>query len=317
MKKITSKKISKIPKSFLLFLLASFLFWGLINLSKKYKTVVSFPVTYVNLPQNKLLKEVPVKEISVVVEGTGFQLLGLKIKNKSIFLAINSLPKDNKNLSILSLSEQRIKIQNQLENKVKIDGFLQDKIFLKIGDLASKKVPVILDVDLKFSAGYNLSEKIKITPDSILISGVKSVLDTIKFLKTHTLKLSNINKSIKKEIAIKTPKNLDLKMNVSKVLVQGKVDKFTEGTFLLPYKIINVPKGIVVNTFPKKVKVVFTIGLSHFNEINKNSFSVVCDFKEAQENNLTYLIPKLEHIPILVKSVKLVPNKIEYLIQKE
>jgi len=316
MNKATEKTYT-IPKNFLLFLVASFLFWVLINLSKKYKTVLNFPVTYVNLPQNKLLEETPIKEIETVVEGTGFQILKSKLNKNSLKLDIGSLIKKENKEYVLSLKKKQVSIQNQLGNKLKIEGFLQENIFFKIVNLSSKKIGVKLNADLNFSPGYDLSEKIKIIPDSIIISGPKPVLDTITNLFTQKIKLSNITESIEKELAIKIPKNIPINVNKSLVSIYGKVEKFTEGSFIVDYQIVNNLDNVLVTTFPKKVKIVFKVGLSNFNKITATSFQVVCDLKVSQENNLSYLIPKLMLSSNLVKSVKIVPNKIEFLIQKQ
>ena len=43
---------------------------------------------------------------------------------------------------------------------------------------------------------------------------------------------------------------------------------------------------------------------------------IVCDFKESEENELNYLIPRLKQQSPLISSVRFVPNKIEFLIEK-
>ena len=77
-----------------------------------------------------------------------------------------------------------------------------------------------------------------------------------------------------------------------------------------------MPDSIAVKTFPKKVKVFYQVGLTNFNKVNVGSFKVVCDYNNSLSNNLNYLIPKVVVKPRFVSSVKINPNKIEYLIQK-
>ena len=84
----------------------------------------------------------------------------------------------------------------------------------------------------------------------------------------------------------------------------------------MPYKIINVPENLKINTLSKKVSIVFIVGLSHFNKITANSFQVVCNYNTSQKNNLNYLVPKVISKPDLIKSYKIIPNKIDFLIEK-
>ena len=76
----TSRKISK---TFISFLVASFLIWLLITFSKEYTTVITYAVSYKNIPQNKLLQETPIKEIDITVKASGFKILRSNFKNNS------------------------------------------------------------------------------------------------------------------------------------------------------------------------------------------------------------------------------------------
>ena len=102
---------------------------------------------------------------------------------------------------------------------------------------------------------------------------------------------------------------------MKEITISGKIEKFTEGTFEVQYKIINIPDGLKINTLSKKIQVTFIVGLSNFNNLSENSFQIVCDYNVSKESNLGYLIPKLVHKPSEIKSYKMIPNKIDFLIQ--
>jgi hypothetical protein len=72
----------------------------------------------------------------------------------------------------------------------------------------------------------------------------------------------------------------------------------------------------LISTYPKEVKVVFQVALSDYNKISENSFKIQCDYKHTEDNNLEYLIPKIVEKPDILFDVKVIPNKIEYLIKK-
>ena len=50
--------------------------------------------------------------------------------------------------------------------------------------------------------------------------------------------------------------------------------------------------------------------------VSESSFLVECDFEVSEKNNLTYLIPKIISQPDFIKSVKIIPKEIDFLIQK-
>ena len=79
---------------------------------------------------------------------------------------------------------------------------------------------------------------------------------------------------------------------------------------------INLPRKQIISTYPKEVKVVYQVALKDYNKITENSFVIQCDYRETMDNNLEYLVPKIIEKPNILFDVKIVPNKIEYLVKK-
>jgi len=310
-------KEHKIPKAFLIAVVFAVIFWSLIKLSKEYRTVISFPIGYVNLPQDKLIQKHPLKAINIQVRGTGFWLIKQRIRKSKIDLDTRNLQKKENSEYFFLIHNQRASIQNQLSDNYTVEAILQDSVFLNLGLLISKKIPVVANFNLEYKLGYHLLEKLKFSPDSVLVFGPEAQINKLKKIELEKLILKNISKNISKNVAIKKSVLFDkIKYTSEKVLVSGDVDRFTEGTLELPFEIINLPDSISVSTFPKKIRAVYQVGLSNFNKINENSFKITCDYLESKLNNLTYLIPKFSSKPDFVTSVKLIPSKVEFLIQK-
>jgi len=311
------KPSNNVPKTFLVSLLFAMLFWSLIKLSREYKTVVSFPVEYVNIPQNKLIQNSPLKAIDIQVKGSGFKLVALNFSSKTIRLDANKLQRKNQKGYYFLVKNQKLAIQKQITNNYVVDFIVQDTIYLDLGLLTSKKVPVIGHVDLEYKLGYHLVDQLKFTPDSILISGPESQLNKITLINLEKLNLKNVSTNINEEVTIlETLAFQKIRFSTKKIQVLGAVDKFTEGTIQLPFEIINQPDSISVTTFPKTLSLVYQVGLSNFNNVNSSSFKIVCDYQNSIDNNLNYLIPKVVSKPSFITSIKLNPTKIEFLIQK-
>ncbi len=311
------KNKRNIPKAFISFLITSLLIWMLINLSKEYTSVVSYTINYEALPQNKILQEKPLETIDLLLKGSGFRLFSEKFSNKKIRLDTRKLRQKTKNNFYLLPNNHKQAIQEQLPSGLQFVEVLQDSIHLKIGSLATKKIPVIADINLHFQPGYNLLETVVIQPDSITIFGSELQLDKIKNIAITQLELENISKNFRQEVALQLPNTIEnIRFSHQKVTLIGKVDKFTEGKFELPFSVINIPVGVDLNTFPKKIKLTYKVGLKDFNNVKMNSFTVVCDYKKVAENDVNYLVPKVTVKPGVVYSVKIEPNKIDFLIHK-
>jgi hypothetical protein len=311
------KSIKKIPKTFISFLITSLLIWLLITLSKEYTTSIVFPVSYTDLPQDKLLEKDPVGEIEFLVKGSGFKILSSKFSRNSILLNTDNLGKKTATKYFFLPKNQQVNIQKQLLSGLQIQQIVKDTIYLEIGSLTSKKVPVRLDLNIKYHIGYDASTPIKIVPDSILISGPKKQVSKIKELKSSFLTLDDVKSNFENTLSIMKPENAkNINFSNETVKIKGSVEKFTEGSFKIPFKVINLPSDIQIVTLTKTVEVVFIVGLSDFNKMNINSFRVECDFETSEKNNLGYLLPKIVMKPDLIKSIRVLPNKIDFLIQK-
>jgi YbbR domain-containing protein len=312
---IKRKNQNKIPKAFSVALLFAVLFWLLIKMSKEYKAVISFPVEYVNIPQNKLIQKEPLQQIDVLIKASGFRLFGLSIMQTKIELDARVLQRKSDSDYYFLLQNQKIDIQNQITNKYVVDQIVQDTVYLNLGTLTSKKVPVSGNFDLSYKLGYHLIGAIKMSPDSILVSGPKEQIDTLQNIQLEKFVKENISDKIEANLKIKEFTS-NIKFSIKEVSVFGEVDRFTEGKFDLPFEMINMPDSVSVNTFPTTIKVVFQVGLTNFNKVNSNSFKIVCDYQQSINNKLNYLIPRVIIKPDFVTSVKLTPAKVEFLIQR-
>ena len=165
--------------------------------------------------------------------------------------------------------------------------------------------------------GDCLLDNLKITPDSVIIYGPNTILDKIGSLKLSGLSLSDIKSNFEEEVSVLLPENINnLKISSQKAIISARVDKFTEGSFKVPYQINNLPENVQVSSLTKYIEVVYVVALSKFDEVSEESFKVSCNFNVTQQNNLNYLIPKLVEKPSFIKSYKLVPNQIDFLIKK-
>jgi hypothetical protein len=311
------KTSKKIPKTFIVFLIVSFFIWLLITFSKEYTTVISMPVAYKNIPQNKLFQEKPQKELELSVKASGFKILATQLRKKTISLNIASVTKNKKGNFYLVTKKQSLKIEKQLFSGVSLLDIEQDTIFFNIGELASKKVPVVPNVDINYHIGYDLLGDITLNPDSVTISGPALKLSKINKLELNPLKLADVKANFNETISIAKPENFTgIKLNKTKVAISGKVDKFTEGTVNVPFTIKNLPEDVNLTFLNENVKVVFIVALSNFGKVSASSFAIECDYEISNENNLSYLIPQVTSKPTFVKSMKLIPSKIDFLIQK-
>ena len=304
-------------KVFLFILVLTSIIWLLVELSKTYTSSAVFNVEYKSLPKGKLLQKDPISELNIVLNAPGFDLLKYKGRKHKLILDLKNVT--NRGGSYYLLPNQQLGYLNsQLAGDVKIVNVLKDTVFVDLGNNKSKMVPVNPAIEIKFKLGYNLIDKVKITPDSILITGPQKIIDSIKEILTKEFKIEDVYKNVEKELDLVLPLySNNFSVSSKSIHINVEVDKFTEGRFKIPVTVINEPEGIKMNTFPKQIEVVYQAGLSNFNKITENSFLIVYDYNQYKSDSLIkYLSPVIKQKSEFVSSLRINPREIEFLIQK-
>lgn len=298
----------------LVFFGIAFLFSILTKLSDTYTKTLSFKINPTNIPEDKVVLLDSSHIIDITVTSKGFDLIKYYFREPILDIDFKDLER-NKSRYLWTEGDQLSKVINQLDNDFKVQNITPDSLFFKYDSNDVKLVAIDLNQEVDFKPGFDIVNGFELKPDSIKLIGPKSILDTIDIVVTNKLKLKDVNSNIERYVDINTtflPN--EVKLSQSKILVNGQVDKFTEGSIILPITLKNAPEGVTVKFYPKSVEVLFYASLEQYQAISKNDFLVECIFNS--ESNQTYLIPKITKQPKGVKNVRLNTKQIEYIVGK-
>ncbi len=310
------KQNQKKLRVFLLFLILSILFWSLIKLSKEYIADVEFELAFSHIPNNKLIQNEPDQKVKLTLKTIGFKLLKYEFRKRILDYTLTEIEKKGGSM-YYSVTRSNINyLQAQLSAETVVLNIEPDTLFFDLGVKRSKKVPVVSQVEFSFKTGFNFVGNYTLSPAEVSVSGPEKVIDTINEVMTSNFELKDISESFEQIVTLITP-NETVVLSEETIIVKGEVDKITDGSYNLPFKVINLPRNVIMSTYPKQVKVIYQVALKDYNKIPENSFRVQCDYKQTQDNDLDYLIPTLIDKPEIITNVKIVPNKIEFLLKKQ
>lgn len=300
---------------FLLFLILSIIFWSLIKLSKEYIAEVEFDLNYTDIPNNKLIQNEPDQKIKLTLKTIGFKLLGYQFKKRPLNYTLTEIERKTGSMYFSETNSNVNFLQTQLSVETTVLNIEPDTLFFDLGVKRSKEVEVISRIDFQFKNGFNFIGPYSLHPKTVTVSGPEKVIDTINEVFTASVVFENLSESFERKVKLIVP-DQSVVLSEDEIGVKGQVDKITDGSFMLPFKVINLPRNYIISTYPKEVKVVYQVALSDFNKIPENSFRIQCDYKHTQDNELDYLIPQIVDKPEIISNVKIIPNKIEFLIKK-
>ena len=319
LKKSEIKNQRKIITFFVCICIAT-VFWFLNALNKSYTVDIEFPVKYINLPANRVLSNHPVDKFTLTVSSYGFTILRhkLSLAFSPLVFDVNDfthgqLQKTNNSRYVISTGQFINRFASQISNELKINAIHPDTVVFNFEKMKERIVKVIPKVHLDFQVQHDLSRSIILVPDSVLVNGPESIMDTLSYVYTVFQKYTKVKESIQRNIALKEYKSLTFKP--SRVMMTIPVEEFTEKNLMVPVYVNNLPEDEHVNLFPEKIRVSFQVSLSRFKEIKADEFRVCVEYKDIKQQKETLSL-KLEVQPKDLKTVSVYPSRIEYLIEK-
>jgi YbbR domain-containing protein len=288
--------------------------WLFLALNNKYIYTAKTVLIYKNFPQKKAFHPLQSDTVDLQVEGTGWQLLfaRLRVKPQSITISLDKL--NNRNYVLFS--EQLYNVNNQLLTSQKIISVKPDTLYFDFSRRTVKKVPVQLVSNLNFQPQYGIASDILINPSHVTVSGPLKELQKITSWKTDTLKAKDVQNTIRTRVPMNQSHYNNVSIFPASVEVRVPVDEFTEKTIDVPLKITNNKEYLDVKLYPKKVTLTFMVALSRYKMVREDDIDAVVDMDEWKKLNHAQLQVKLTRFPDYCKLIKVVPSKVDFIIEK-
>ena len=298
--------------NFLIFLLISILFSTIVKLTKVHTQSISYKINLVDIPDNKIITKQSADSIKLTVSSFGLDFIKYYLSNQAINISSNDIL-DNSQSYVITQSNSFSQIDNFITPKFELVSINFDSLFFDYDRLRTKKVPVILNSSINFSQGFDYFENFTLIPDSISVIGSELVLESINAVTTKELILDNLKSSVNENLLLDI-QNTNLKYSNKSVKLFIDVEKSTESILDIPVSIINIPKDIELNYYPKMIKISFTVSLDNYQNYSSKDFKIICDFNQISLNGK--LTPEVINQPNLIKNLRLINNEIQYVFLK-
>lgn len=301
---------------FLFFLALSGSFWLLMTLNETFEREIRLPVRIVNIPNNVVLTSDEYDTLNIVLSDRGLALINYQYGNKKRTIDIDFKSYTRRNgYGMVTAAELQQLASKQLPASTSITEMKTELIEYFYSDGASKRVPVKWSGQVTPEPPYFISDVIYY-PDSVDVYASEEKLDSITIAYTAPLNYSDFKDSLTVETSIQ--KERGVKAKPGNVRIKFMTDILTEVSFSnIPVKGINMPKGMLLRTFPSTVTVKFVTGVSRYRSIKPQEFSVVVDYNEIMANPSEKCNVHLQEVPTGITRASLSITQIDYLIEKE
>lgn len=304
---------------FSVFLLISATIWLLNALSKNYTSDIEYPLVYTDFPEDKVfVGELP-GHLDLQINSHGYALLRYKLFKKPVPISFHvsafnlSRGLDSSSAYILTryLKDQ---ISRQLPSELQLLEIKPDTLHFRFADRVTRKLKIKPDFNYSIVKQFTIKDGIRLTPDSVEVTGPDLILDTLDFILTERLDLGELTKNY--EDRVRLSRKAELTYDVSRVECIIELERFTELQISVPLEVLNLPDSILLQTFPSSIKLNCKVGLSKYDRIENYPFRAVVDYEKIEERVPTLNV-SIQNLPDYLLAYEYYPKTVEYLKSKK
>ena len=282
------------------------LFWLFTKMSQTFRSSKTFELSY-NLPVGKSFADLPPKKLEAYISGRGWDLMSSHLRNASPKISFD-LAKDS--IQTIYRNDIRSSVEELLSSTLNTTDFDYERIDIRLENEDVKKVPIVFKNEINFFENHQL-KSLKITPDSISISGPLSLIEGIDSWPTSLIKRDKLKSNETIEVSLSEPKAPQIHIMPNVATIDLKIEQFTENSFFLPILIKNAPDTLKI--FPDRVKLTYIVGLSDYEAIHPSHFQLEVDLAgiplETENNTLPINLGRKSE---LVRNINFSPNSVEF-----
>ncbi len=293
-------------------LIFAFLVWASVNLGNQFQIAIDVPVKIEHLRADQAIAIPLPKSVHCTVQGTGWQILNT-IFSPSLRYTIDfkQLTKKDTLFTYKELNERA-----NISSSINIIEIFPETVLVRLDLKTTKTVPILPMVNASFHEGFGLVGKVKTYPDSIEITGARSLLKKILFWKTNNIILNDINSPVKTIAALADSLSFEIARSHSTASISFDVQPIAEKTISdISIEIVQIPENKKIVLIPPKITIIVRSGVNIITPLSEKDFSAFIDYKSILLDTSGMISPSIVG-PDNVKIVQLNPNKIQYVMRK-
>ena len=242
--------------TFFFFLVLSTIFWLMTALNETYEREVSVPAYLVNVPKNVVITSDMEDTVRVTVRDKGFALLAYIYGEgvRPININFQSFVTRQSGYGVVPSQELMKMVNQRFSGASKVVQVKPDRLDFYYNYGLSRQVPVKMAGVVVPGKSFYLA-RTRFWPETVTVYGSKQTLDSLRYVKTVPINITNFNDTVVKTVALEKIKGVKIVPNTVRIGLYP--DILTEETIEVPVTAVNMPEGKVLRSFPQRVTVNF------------------------------------------------------------
>ena len=290
----------------------SVLIWAYVNLNLTYTIETTIPLKLKSGKSQGISNDIP-NNIDVVFKGKGWGLMKILLtKNLVYYVDLTSFKKDTR----VDLIQNAAEIVN-LPADVSVQSVNPGFIDVSFDNTITKMVKVRNNTSVITKDGYTIIGGVKVTPDSVKITGASSVVMKIKYVQTENIVFKDINSNISKDVRLIDSLGNQVKIEPMVVNVSYRLELSAEKTFEdIDVNVYGVPIDKDVLIIPPKISISLRGGVEELSKLTAKDIKIGINFKQIEADEQGEVEPTIE-LSDLFTLIKIEPQRFQYIIKKK
>jgi hypothetical protein len=295
---------------FLSLILSVFL-WISITLSSEYNSSLTLSVKLINAPLGYVPVATTPNEVNVKIKGKGWNILTTMLTTQNDYYV--DAGKEIQKKQVLEL-KSFANGNPWLTSRLQILEVTPDTMSFSFEKIGYAKKKIVPHLRLDFKDGYGLAGDIIVFPESTLVSGPISKINSLVDVPTEIVKTNELSEKTERNVSLKNIKDIEyefqtvaLTIDVQQVVEQNYSD--------VNVSVINVPNDRDIVLLPNQITVQLRGGIDVLGKLDKSQINASIYFHEIIADTTGSITPKIE-VPNHTKLVSINPERLKYIIKK-
>jgi YbbR domain-containing protein len=292
--------------------LFSLLIWVYVNLNLTYTIESTIPLQVKSGKSQGVSNEIP-NSLDIVFKGKGWGLMKILLsKNLVYYLDLTAFKKDTK----VDLTQNIGDVIN-LPSDVYVQSINPGFIDVSFDNIITKLVKVKNNTSVQTKDGYTVIGGVKISPDSVKITGASSVVMKIKYVQTENIIFKDLNTNVSRDVRLIDSLGNQVKVDPMVVNVSYKLELSAEKKFDdIEVNVYGVPIDKDVLIIPPKISITLRGGVEELAKLTAKDINIGINFKQIESDEQGEVEPSIELSDIFTL-IKVDPQRFQYIIKKK
>jgi len=260
-------------------------FWFFSALGKDYSYRIKHPIVFVYDTDSLIAVKPLPQEVDIDVAGGGWDLF-----KESLWFGNDPVVFELENpAAIRYLTRPTIlPILTEQLNQFRVNFLFTDTLFIDIDRKSKKLVKLKIDSSkISIEEDFRIISSVALDPDTAVIYGPNSYLDTLKEDFLIELDVDDIDKDFDRFVKLNLPGKYDIYSEPPTTNVKFKIERYERFELSTEVEMINFPADSSVYVTDPEVQVQFVVPESQQEEYYARDFKVIVDYSMINSNDST------------------------------